>query len=83
MTWKPEDIVVSDDQVNEFTYRYLDARPHHVIDPDVVRRLLAEYIAARMPDRKSEAPDDYQYDAHVMHARGHNAALDAVARGRT
>ncbi|MCA3246518.1 MAG: hypothetical protein ING29_08600 [Azospirillum sp.] len=96
MTWKPEDIVVSGAEVLAFIEahkREVAKRragpkpPGERFDPQYCERLairetgaaLRAVLAARMPEK---IVSDCGTAFDEWHADGHNAALDAVARGK-
>jgi hypothetical protein len=80
MTWKPEQIVVSDAEVRDFCTALGMLAPG--IETEYHRnflRALAAFLAARMPKKRVLPDDDGWCWRECM---GHNAALNAVARGR-
>ena len=79
MTWKPEDIVVSDAEVEAHIKSvHGDSFIPSQSFIERTRRSLQERIAARMPPQMHCPPSPF----HPERIASHNAELDAVARGR-
>ena len=81
MKWDPEQIVVSDEEVEA---ALKEMWPD--VTPDSVRSMLQKRIAARMPEKMEalkEQPDGLTPNEVLSALFGFNNALDAVARGRT
>jgi hypothetical protein len=82
MTWKPEEIVVSDADVEALSKALEFPAPYEPCAwTSLLRYRLAAFLAARMPDRLVRdrltlcGPTTQEVNAH-------NSALDAVARGK-
>jgi hypothetical protein len=75
MTWKPEQITVSEAELEAFDNAILEGASNAILEgssDDYLRQALAAFHAARMPERSSLENVDRQW----------NAALDAVAKGK-
>jgi hypothetical protein len=68
MTWDPKQIVVSDAEVEAFARAWVEKEPSVA---------LAAFLAARMPGAEQVS------GANSIYRNGFNAALDAMAMGRT